>query len=129
MVGFPIFWEEETDELDICVKALPYSDKEIKNYLHESHYHYMLDEEPTTFQTTGPHATKEDGDRYFWLLEARDMLKKRQWFVVVGTGKSPFDVSKKMKRWMYARTNDNNASPEEFLDEEYDEQIFSDVGT
>jgi hypothetical protein len=32
-----------------------------------------------------------------------------------------------MKRWMYAKTNDDGLSPDRFLDEEYREQLEADA--
>jgi hypothetical protein len=45
----------------------------------------------------------------------------------VGAGKSPFNPSKRMKRWMYGKTNDDDLSPDQFLDEEYREQLAVDA--
>jgi hypothetical protein len=126
MAGFPVAWEATTsiDQLsDIC----PFSLTEIEDYLFGNHYHWVLREEPTTFDVSGPHAHKQDADRRYWLFEARDRTKQQQWFVVVGTGKSPFDPSERMKRWMYAETNDDDLSPDQFLDQEYREQHVRDA--
>jgi hypothetical protein len=51
----------------------------------------------------------------------------RQWFIVVGTGNGCFDPSSKMRRWMYAQTNDDDMSPEQFLDQAYREQLVADA--
>jgi hypothetical protein len=126
MGGFPIAWED-TPSIDQLSDIVPYSIAEIEDYLFGNHYHLMLGEEPTTFEVSGPHSQKQDTDRRFWLFEARDRAKKRQWFVIVATGRSPFDPSKHIKRWIYANTNDNSLSPDEFLDEEYREQLAADV--
>ena len=126
MVGFPIAWEE-TPSLDQLSDVCPYSLTEISDYLFGNHYQLMLSEKPTTFAVSGPCAQRKYSDRGYWLFEARDNAKHRQWFVVVGTGKSPFDPSKRMKRWMYANTNDDDLSPDAFLDEEYREQLAADA--
>jgi hypothetical protein len=122
MAGFPIAWEE-TPSIDQLSDTPPYSLTEIEDYLFWNHYHWVLREKPTAFDVSGPNAQRQDADRLF---EARDSTK-RQWFVVVGTGKSPFDPSKKMKRWMYAQTNDDDLSPDRFLEEEYREQLAADA--
>lgn len=126
MAGFPIAWEE-TQSLDYISDTPPYSLAEIESYLFNNHYHWALKELPTTFDVSGPHAKKDGVERRFWLFEAHDKTQQRLWFVVVGTGKSPFDPKKPMKRWMYARTNHGCLSAEEFLDDEYREQLAADA--
>jgi hypothetical protein len=100
----------------------PYSLAEIEHYLFVCHYRLAVGEEPTTFIVSGPHAQRQAPERRYWLFEARDRTKHGQWFVVVGTGKSPFDPSRK-GRWMYAETNDGDLSPDQFLDEAIREQL------
>lgn len=126
MAGFPIAWET-TPSIDQISEICPYSFAEIEDYLFRNHYHWVLKEEPTTFEVSGPHAQKREAERRYWLFEARDRSKQRQWFVVVGTGTSPFDPSDRMKRWMYAKTNDDDLSPDQFLEEEYREQLVADA--
>jgi hypothetical protein len=69
----------------------------------------------------------QNAERRYWLFEARDRAKQRQWFVVVGIGKSPFDPVERMKRWMYAKTNDDDLSPDQFLNDEDREQLAADA--
>jgi hypothetical protein len=126
MSGFPIAWEE-TPSIDQLSDGCPYSITEIKEYLFGNNYHLVLREEPTTFDVSGPSAQRQYAERRYWLFEAHDRIKQRQWFVVVGTGKSPFNPSKKMKRWIYAMTNDYRLSPDQFLDDEYGEQLAADA--
>jgi hypothetical protein len=96
---------------------------EIQDYLFANHHRWMLREEPTTFDVSGPHAQRQDAERRYWLFEARDNTKHRQWFVVVATGKSPFNRYQRMKRWMYANTNDDDLSADQFLDEVWREDL------
>jgi hypothetical protein len=126
MAGFPIAWED-TPSIDQLSDTSPYSLAEIEDYLFRNHYHLVLSEKPTTFDVNGPRAQRQDAERRYWLFEARDSTKHQQWFVVVGTGKSPFDPSQRMKRWMYGQTNDDDLSPDQFLDEEYREQLAADA--
>jgi hypothetical protein len=126
MAGYPILWEK-TISIDQLSDSCPYAIGEIEDYLFHNHYHWTLDEEPTTFDVAASHVQIQDAERRYWLFEARDKFKQRQWFVVVGTGKSPFDPSESMKRWMYAKTNDRGLSAEHFLDEEYEEQLEADA--
>jgi hypothetical protein len=51
----------------------------------------------------------------------------RQWFVVVGAGNGCFDPSSKLRRWIYAETNDEDLLPEQFLEEAYHEQFVADA--
>jgi hypothetical protein len=113
--------------MDQPLDVVPYALLEIEDYLFRCHYHWVLTEEPTTFKVNGVVAEKHDLERRYWLFDAYDKKDKRQWFVVVGTGKSPFDPSKKMKRWMYGCTNDDDISPHEFLEQAYLEQLVHDA--
>src|SRR5215470_16836616 len=114
MPGFPIAWEEPS-RIDQLSEICPYSLTEIEDYLFTEHGHWVHGEEPTQFDVSGPQAQRLEAERRYWLFEARDKAKHRQWFVVIGTGKSPFNPSEKMKRWMYAETNDDGRSPEKYL--------------
>jgi hypothetical protein len=56
-----------------------------------------------------------------------DRGRQPQWFVIVGAGNGCFDPSSKMRRWMYAETNDDDLSPDQFLDKAYHEQLVADA--
>jgi hypothetical protein len=56
-----------------------------------------------------------------------DAGRQLQWFIVVGTGNGCFDSSNKMRRWMYAETNDDGLSPDQFLEKAYHEQLAADA--
>lgn len=126
MAMFPMDWETALS-MDCVADEPPYSLFEIEDYLRRCHSHLMLKEEPASFDVSGPHAQRQDAERVYWLFEARDSAQQRRWFVLVGTGKSPSDPSAKMRRWMFARTNDDNLSFEQFLEEMYQEQLLADV--
>ena len=113
--------------MDRLPEACPYSIVEIEEYLFGCHYHCMIKEEPVTFQVSGPCAQQSDPDRRYWLFEAIDSGLQRQWFVVVGTGKGFSRTASKMRRWMYAQTNDDDLSPDQFLDQAYQEQLTEDA--
>ena len=53
--------------------------------------------------------------------------RQPQWFVVVGTGSGYSNPSNKMRRWMYAQTNDDDLSPDQFLEQAYQEQLVADA--
>ncbi len=100
MGGFPIHWEQEVPSLDWIVGECPFSDDEIEEYL--------------------------QGGRHFWLRTASNEAGE-QWYVVIGTGKSPFNEATKMRRWMYAEENDLGLTPVAFLLEAIEQQHDADV--
>jgi hypothetical protein len=73
-------------------------------------------EPPHDYQTDNPS-----------LASRADANRKLQLFVIVGTGKGCFDTSSKMRRWMYAETNDGGLSPDQFLERAYREQLVADA--
>lgn len=113
--------------MDRLPESCPYSLPEIEDYLRDGHYHYVPSEKPTTFSARGPCAERTDLERRYWLFEARDQAKQRQWFVVIGTGKTPHHPSSKMRRWMYGQTNDDDLPPQQFLDNVYAEHLAADA--
>jgi hypothetical protein len=157
MTGYPMAWEAATS-MDRLPEACPYTIAEMEEYLFANHYHWSRNEQPTTFNVSGPCAHKVEYERRYWLFEAeKDRLAGRKeilcpicqkqhvlephpalaqrvdgdrqprWFVVVGTGNGCFDPSSKMRRWMYAETNDDDLSPDQFLDKAYREQLVADA--
>ncbi|TPI37663.1 hypothetical protein FJW07_18005 [Mesorhizobium sp. B3-1-9] len=125
MGGFPIHWEEEVESLDRSA-VCPYSVEEIERYLESCHYHWMLDEKPMHYKVHGVVAEGMDGGRHFWLHRASDEVG-REWYVVVGSGKSPFKPSMKMRGWMYGKENDLGLTPDHFLKEEMGDQHVADA--
>jgi hypothetical protein len=143
--------------MDRLPETCPYSIAEMEEYLFVNHYHWSRPEEPTTFVVSGPCAQKMKVQRRYWLFEAtKDRLGRRehrdvwcslcqkrhvleplpacnplgedpQWFVVVGSGNGCFDPSSKMRRWMYAETNDDGLSPDQFLEKAYHDQLVADA--
>lgn len=98
MPGYPLIWEDAAS-IDRLSDTCPYSLTEIADYLFRCHYDWSVHEEPTVFDVSGPHAQRQDVDRRYWLFEARKRTKReQQWFALVGTGKSPGDPSRKMRR-------------------------------
>ncbi len=126
MSGFPVT-SDYAPSMDRLPDTCPYSLSEIEDYLRDCHYRYVPKGEPATFSANGPRAERIDPERRYWLFEARDQAKQRQWFVVIGTGKTPYNPSSKMRRWMYGQTNDDGLSPNQFLDEVYEEHLAADA--
>jgi hypothetical protein len=61
-------------------------------------------------------------------LAARvEVGQQQRWCVVVGAGNGCFDPSIKMRRWIYAETNDDNLSADQFLEKASHEQLVADA--
>jgi hypothetical protein len=103
-------------------ETCPYSVAEIEEYLFDwLHEDLMLVQEPV--RLSGLRAQKSDADRRYWMFEATTAELQQQLFVIVGSGgKSRFPPHHRMKRWVYAETNEDGLSPEAFLDRIYHEQ-------
>ena len=125
MTAYPALWEE-TSSIDHLSESCPYESDEIEDYLVSNHYRWSLKEAPTTFVVTDTYIQKRDTERRYWLFQARDMTTAQEWLIVIGSGKSPFDPLKRIKRWLYAKTNDDNLPLERFLEQEYREQLAAD---
>jgi len=126
MTMFAPDWEAALS-IDQLSKHCPYSLAEIENYLSRCHDHFLQAEEPAVFRVNGPLVEKQDTTRRFWVFGATDTVKQRQWYVLVGTGGGFSDPKTKMKRWMWAKTNDTGLSPDELLRDEYRELREADV--
>jgi hypothetical protein len=126
MAGFPIAWDDGIAGQAIPSDVCPYAKVEIEEYLKNCHYHYSLQEPPLGFQAHGPILSRQEVGRNYWLYRAIDDLE-RQWFVVIGSGQSPFNSKTKTWRWMYAERNDLKQTPDEFIDYAYAEQVLHDT--
>jgi hypothetical protein len=116
MAGFPLAWEV-APSMDRLPEESPYSLAEIEEYLFNCHYRWVVREEPITFKASGPCVQKDDSERRYWLFKAVDLRGEQEWLVVIGSGKGFSGSDKAMRRWMYAETNDDDLSPEQFLDQ------------
>ncbi|AZO72739.1 MAG: hypothetical protein E5V92_03580 [Mesorhizobium sp.] len=125
MSSFPVHWEEEVQSLDQSV-VCPYSIDEIEQYLWWCHNHWMLDEKPMHYEVRGAVAEQTEDGRHFWLYQASDEVG-REWYVVVGSGKSPFKPSMKMRGWMYGKENVLGLAPEHYLNVEIGDQRLADA--
>ena len=126
MSSFPIAWDQRISDQTIPSAACPYAKDEIEEYLRGCHYHWVLREPPLGFRADGPIHFRQEVGRNYWVFRAVDDLE-RQWFVVVGSGTSPFSPTEKMWRWMYAETNNLNQTGDEFMDHAYAEQLIHDT--
>ena len=126
MAGFPIAWDDGVSDQVVPSSACPYAEQEVEEYLRSCHYHWALEEPPLEFRVSGLVLFRQEVGRNYWLFSVVDGLD-RQWFVVVGSGASPFDPSKKMWRWMYADRNDLGQTGEEYMDDTYAEQLLHDM--
>src|SRR5215475_6354420 len=115
MTGYPIAWTERWTSFDPSAEGSPYSATEVEAYLVDCHWHYSPKEEPLTISSTQFLMSRMCTTRRFWLWQVYDDLK-REWFVVVGSGASPFFGAKgNVDRWIYAQTSEG-ISAEHFLD-------------
>jgi hypothetical protein len=65
-------------------------------------------------------------DRNFWIFGATNDLKQ-EWFVLVGSGKSPFKSHGKTWRWMYAEENELGQTPDEYFEDALAQQLSADA--
>jgi hypothetical protein len=121
MSTLPLMQETEPG-MDRLPETCPYSVAEIEEYLFDwLHEELLLVQRPV--KLSGLRAQKCDASRRYWMFEAIAVELQRQWFVIVGSGgESHFAPHHRMKRWVYAETNDEGLSPEAFLDRIYHEQ-------
>jgi hypothetical protein len=123
-------WNSGVDSLP---ETCPYSFAEVEEYFFGCLHDLLFVSEPRKFfRVSGPcpRARKIHADRRYWMFEAIDCERQRQWFVVVGAGgKFPYKPYQRMKRWIYAETNDDDLSPEAFLEKAHHEQLETEVGS
>ena len=119
MAGYPIAWTEKWDVFDPSTAGAPYTAEEIKAYLMACRSQYSPQEEPFAFQSIDFVATRFLPTRRFWLWKVELNERSAQWFVVAGSGTSPFVRNQQnVDRWLYAETNDDGLSADKFLDRE-----------
>jgi hypothetical protein len=126
MRGYPIAWEDRFSDQAIPSDDCPYSVEEIEGYLRNCHYHLSLQEPPLSFRVNGPILSRQLVDRNFWIFGATNDLKQ-EWFVLVGSGKSPFKSHGKTWRWMYAEENELGQTPDEYFEDALAQQLSADA--
>ncbi|MFI0845826.1 hypothetical protein [Mesorhizobium sp. IMUNJ 23232] len=126
MGGFPIHWEQEVPSLDWIIGECPFSDAEIEEYLKSCHYHWHLSAPPMSYKVGEIVAERTEDSRHFWLRTASSEAGEK-WYVVIGTGKSPFNEAMKMRRWMYAEENTLEFAPDAFLEHAIGDQRKADA--
>ncbi len=123
--GFPCAWEDELETPISPADAIPYSDWEIEEYLKTCHCHYCLDESPTQFSSVRMFGSALNAGRRYWGLEASDE-GGRKWFVLIGSGVSPFRRDRYMRRWMLGMLPDGSLLPAEMFEAEIEDQLEND---
>jgi hypothetical protein len=114
--------QEPVPGMDRLPDACPYSVAEIEEYLFDWLHEELLLVQGAV-KLSSLRAQKCDADRRYWMFEATSVELQQPWFVIVGSGgKSHFAPHHRMKRWVYAETNDEGLSPEAFLEKIYHEQ-------
>jgi hypothetical protein len=117
MDGYPISWDEKWDECGAGSAACPYFANEIEQYMQRCHRQFDPYNDEFSVREIRLVRTKLLTTRRFWLWEVIDR-EGLQWFAVVGSGEGPFGDRRTTNRWLYAQTNDDGESAEEFLDRE-----------
>jgi len=116
VTGFPIASDDRWEAFDIASEGSPYSIDEITQYLQTCRQMYQPAERNFSVQTIKLIQTKSLTTRRFWLWEVTDD-EAVQWFVIIGSGVGPFD-DRRVRRWIYAQTNDEHEPATDFLDRE-----------
>ncbi len=120
MSGYPIVGEEPCDSLVELPNECPYTPTEIEEYLNSCDYHYSLSQPVAEFKVEKEHGTESEVDgRHYWVWKARNSLGEN-WIILVGSGRSPFEPTTFMQRWMCA--NDYVMTAEEYLNYQIGEQ-------
>ncbi|SED83244.1 hypothetical protein SAMN05444161_4137 [Rhizobiales bacterium GAS191] len=118
-------WDQEAERpgrADSC----PYDRQEIRQYLDSCHNHFVAREPPTSYSVGDLVLEHRGSERSYWLFEATD-TEHRRWYVLVGSGLSPFDKRKCLWRWMYAEANDLDEEPKVWFAHAHSEQIAHDL--
>jgi hypothetical protein len=117
MVKFPISWEKDGPATACKADGCPYSADEILQSLKSGHYHFCLDEPSIEFQTLELVLERRAEQRNLWLWQVTDD-RKWVWWIVVGSGASPFyvEAGQLVWRWLAAETKQTGESDEQYLD-------------
>jgi hypothetical protein len=116
MPGYPIAWTEGWTAFDPN-SGSPYDATEVQNYLVGCHAQFFPLGPRLAFRSVDLVLSKSCTNRRFWLWQLVDE-DGASWFAVVGSGACPFAKLGAVDRWIYAQTNDDDLTPEEFLDRE-----------
>jgi hypothetical protein len=112
MPGYPVAHDKADPWGKTRSYACPYSPQEMREYLHNCHYHWSRDEEPMEFGQPVFSGERKDETRNMWLWQCDDPLG-RKWWIVIGSGRSPMGAQ--IWRWMYAQTNESYETPAIYL--------------
>lgn len=116
MIKFPIAWDDRSPRGEEIANVCPYSPEDICSYLNTCHYHYATNEPILQFPQPSCVLEYKDSERSLWLWELNDGCG-REWWVVVGTGVTPFyrATNETVWRWMYAETKENEEGSETYV--------------
>ena len=122
MPGYPIAWDEKRPDLTRSSDACPYSIEEIGSYLGWCHYHFIPGEAPGVYESPRFLLVQTKARRTIWLWQATDP-QCRPWWIIVGTGTSPFFGNKgeAFWRWMWADSQSLNQSADDYIENQWRE--------
>jgi hypothetical protein len=103
MSSFPTAYDQEAAPPTIRATECPYAGAEMAQYLDWCHEHHLVQEPSGSFGAPVFCCTSRDADHTLWLWRVADP-KQRTWWLIVGSGRSPFygETLKLRWRWMWA---------------------------
>jgi hypothetical protein len=118
MSSYPVSWTEAWTTFDPESNGSPYTAREIEDYLATCRSSYQPLEPPFAARSIRFEVSRSLTTARFWIWQVIED-DGTEWFVVVGSGKSPFyRETRNLGRWMHAETNDARLTAEKFLDRE-----------
>jgi hypothetical protein len=118
--GFPVY-DGPTTESPPGTDC-PYSIPVMSRYLTDCHYHYSVEEEPTTFGEFELREKLVFSNREFWIWSCKDGFG-RNWDIVVGRGETPMHGESGSKVWMTGDIYVGRHTPMQLIVDEYPEHI------
>jgi hypothetical protein len=118
MPGYPASWTETWAAFDPKSNGSPYTAEEIEDYLVGCRSSFSPLKPPFVVRSIRFVMSRSLTSARFWLWEVLEE-DDTEWFVVVGSGKSPFyRETRNLDRWLHAETNDERLTAEEYLERE-----------
>src|SRR5262245_19221061 len=118
MPGYPAIWTETWSTFDPQSNGSPYNAREIEEYLVACRSRFQPLEPPFAIHSIRLAISRSLTPARFWLWQVIEE-DGTEWFVMVGSGKSPFyRESRNLDRWLHAEMNDARLTAERFLDRE-----------
>lgn len=118
MPGFPISFDKVAPDGSTRAARCPYAIKEMRDYLDWCHHNYALDEPEGRYDRPQPMRISRSRERKIWLYQVNDP-SGRPWWLIVGTGTSPFygNAGQSFWRWMWAESQQSTDDPATYVNE------------